>query len=81
LETIKQVYRVDRKEISYLRFIFEGYDGIAVIKTIDAQKGIICIFIPPECKKDTEMVLTGLQKELLMERLDPDSFAPEDLEL
>ena len=80
LETIKQVYRVDRKEISYLRFIFEGYDGIAAIKTIDPQKGVICLYVSPGCKDDAEMILENLKKEMLIESLPLESFAPEDLE-
>lgn len=81
LETVKRVYRVNKKEISYLRFIFEGYDGIAVIKTIDPQKGIICLYIPPMCTEDVEIILKDLQKEILMENLPAASFSSQDLEL
>ncbi len=81
METIKQAYRVDRKEISFLRFIFEGYDGVAVIKTIDSQKGIILLYIAPGCEDDAGMILKDLQKEIVMERLPLESFMPNDLEL
>ncbi|MCJ7774467.1 MAG: DUF4911 domain-containing protein [Desulfobacterales bacterium] len=80
LETIKQVYRVDRKEISFLRFLFEGYDGIAVIKTIDPQKGVILLYISPGCEDDVEMILKDLKKEIMIERLPLESLTPTDLE-
>ena len=67
LETTKQYYRVDRSEISYLRFIFEAYDGIAVVKTVDAQKGIIVLHIAPGCEDDVEYVLQDLKKEIMIE--------------
>lgn len=79
-ETIKQIYRVDRKEISFLRFIFEGYDGIAVIKTIDPKKGVILLYISPGCEDDTEMILKDLKQEMMIERLPIESFPPIDLE-
>jgi len=80
LETIKQIYRVDRKEISYLRFIFEGYDGIATMKTIDPKKGVICLYIPPACNRTAEMILKHLKREIQLERLPLESFTSENLD-
>ena len=40
-ETIKRYYRVDRREIAFLRFIFEAYDGLAVLETLDPEAGSI----------------------------------------
>ncbi len=67
LETNQKYYRVDRSEIAYLRFIFEAYDGIAVVKTVDAQKGIIVLHIAPGCEDDVEYVLHDLKKEIMIE--------------
>ena len=67
LETTKRYYRVDRSEIAYLRFIFEAYDGIAVVKTIDAQKGFVVLHIAPGCEGDVEVVLHDLKKEIMIE--------------
>ena len=67
LETNKKYYRVDRSEIAYLRFIFEAYDGIAVVKTVDAQKGIIVLHIAPGCDDDVEYVLQDLKKDIMLE--------------
>jgi len=66
LECIKKYYRIDRKEISFLKFIFEAYDGIAVISTIDAPAGRVVIAIPPGCLETADMVLGELAKELLI---------------
>ena len=70
LETNKKYYRVDRSEIAYLRFIFEAYDGIAVVKTVDAQKGIILLHIAPGCDDDVEYVLQDLKKETMIQTAD-----------
>ena len=58
---------MDRREIAYLRFIFEAYDGIAVVKTVDAQKGIIVLHVAPGCDDDVDDVLQDLKKEILIE--------------
>ena len=67
METTKRYYRIDRREIAYLRFIFEAYDGIAVVKTIDAQKGLIVLHIAPGCDGDVEYVLQDLKKDIMIE--------------
>ena len=50
-----------------MRFIFEAYDGIAVVKTVDAQKGIIVLHIAPGCDDDVEYVLQDLKKNIMIE--------------
>jgi hypothetical protein len=67
LETSKKYYRVDRREIAFLRFIFEAYDGTAVLQTIDAQKGLIVLHVAPDCDKDVEYVVQNLKKEIMIE--------------
>ena len=67
METLKRYYRVDRREIAYLRFIFEAYDGIAVLQTIDAQKGLIVLHVAPDCGKDVEYVVQNLKNEIMIE--------------
>ncbi len=69
METIKKYYRVDRKEICFLKFIFEAYDGIAVLSTIDPESGIVVFIIPPGCEKDVDMVLKDLKKDIMIEEV------------
>jgi hypothetical protein len=69
LETIKKYYRVDRREISFLKFIFEAYDGIAVITTIDSKQGVVVLHIPPGCEEDVEMILQDLRNDIIIEKV------------
>ena len=67
LETISKYYRVDRREICFLRFIFEAYDGIAILTTIDSSSGFVVLHISPGCEETVEMVLQDLKKEIMIE--------------
>jgi hypothetical protein len=67
-ETIKQHYRVDRREIAYIKFILEAYDGLAIVKTLDPQAGLIEFQIAPGCEQDVEMILEDLQSRIMMEK-------------
>jgi hypothetical protein len=50
METIKRLFRVDRREINYLKITIESYDGMAVVKTIDPNAAIIELQISPGCE-------------------------------
>lgn len=50
-----------------MRFIFEAYDGIAVVKTVDAPKGIIVLNVAPGCDDVVDYVLQDLKKEIMIE--------------
>ncbi len=67
LETTKRYYRVDRRQIAFLRFIFEAYDGIAVVETLDARKGIVLLHVAPGCAREVDEVLQDLKKEIMIE--------------
>jgi len=66
LKTIKKILRVDRREICYLKFILEAYDGIATLTTIDAHQGIVMLRIAPGCEGDVETVLQDLKKDIII---------------
>ena len=67
-ETIKQHYRVDRREIAFIRFILEAYDGLAIIKTLDPEAGLIEFQIAPGCEQDVAAILEDLSRNIMMER-------------
>jgi hypothetical protein len=67
LKTIKWYYRVDRREIAFLRFIFEAYDGLAIIETLNPESGDIVFHIAPGCESDVDVVLRDLKSDILME--------------
>lgn len=69
MQTNSKFYRVDRKKIAFIKFIFEAYEGIAVISTIDRFKGIITLHIPPGCETDVKAVVDDLKQDLLIEEM------------
>ena len=66
-ETIKRYYRVDRREIAFLRFVFEAYEGLAIIETLNPELGIIVFYIAPGCEPDVNIILRDLKGDIMME--------------
>ena len=67
LQTVTKYLRIDRREIAFLKFIIEAYDGIAVVSTVDPMAGIVKLGIAPGCEADVEMVLQDLKKDVMIE--------------
>jgi hypothetical protein len=54
---------VDRKEIHYLRFTLESYDGMALVSTIDPYLALIEVSIAPGCEQWVYALMNALRKD------------------
>jgi Domain of unknown function (DUF4911) len=70
LETLKKRFRVDRREIAFLRFILEAYDGIAVLETEEPKMGIVVLHIAPQCLAELALLLTDLKNDIMIEEIE-----------
>ncbi|MGD1967889.1 MAG: DUF4911 domain-containing protein [Desulfobacterales bacterium] len=57
---------MDRRQIAFLKFIFEAYDGITTLRTFDPQKGIVLFYIAPGCEQQFQKILQDLSKQILI---------------
>ncbi len=61
MDTIQRYYRVDRREIFFIQSIFEGYDGLAMMSTIDPTRGLIRLSMSPGTETDVSDILQNLK--------------------
>jgi len=74
----RRYYRVDRREIAFLRFILEAYDGLAVLETLDPKRGEVVVYIARGCLDEADGILTDLQKTIQLEPIEAlDNHRPE----
>ncbi|WP_372680783.1 DUF4911 domain-containing protein [Desulfosarcina sp.] len=64
METIRRVYRLDRCQISFVKFILEGYDNVAVMSTLDPRQALVQVFIAPGCERMVDEIMTDLGGKL-----------------
>jgi hypothetical protein len=72
----KRYYILSRKNIGYLRFILESYDGLLFMRTVDAKAGLIEVGYHPSRRDDALRLLQSLAEEVGLEKTDP----PENLD-
>ncbi len=71
MNTRSKYFRVQRKDIAYLKFIIESHEGMAVVRTTDPHEAIVELMIAPGWEEDAEEVLEELRKEIAIEALSP----------
>jgi len=55
---------VPRAEIGYVKFIFESYEGLAVLRTIDRQQGLLVVLAVPDGLDQVRLVVSSLAEEI-----------------
>jgi hypothetical protein len=70
MKTISRLYLVDRQSVCFIKFIFEAYDGIALLRTIDPHASKIELLIAPGCEADVEYLIADLRHDFLIESVD-----------
>ncbi|MBC2704301.1 DUF4911 domain-containing protein [Desulfobacula sp.] len=65
MKTVYKEYRVDKTKIGFIRFIFEGHEGVAIATTLDPQKGHIRLAIAPDRLKTAQMIVEEFKKDFV----------------
>jgi len=68
-DSIQWQIEVDKKDIAYIVSIFEGYDHLALVRTIDPAQGLIELMISPDFLEDTRKLTEALAKEIPFNRV------------
>ena len=69
-DSIQWLLEVDKKEIAYIVSVFEGYDNLAVVRTVDAEPSIIEFIISPDYLEDTYQLVHALSKEVYIKKIE-----------
>ena len=61
---IKRDLRLNRRDIAYVKYILEGYEGLATVTTIDRSKSVVQLSILPDFASDVDGILEALKREI-----------------
>ncbi len=66
---VSRYIRLDRKDISYIRYVFEGYDGVANVTTVDGRKAVVRVTAVPDFVDVADEIIEALSREIRCELL------------
>lgn len=75
-ETIIRYFKVDPKEIVYIKAILEAYEDMAIVRTLEGHKEIIEILIAYDLHETIAKIIHSLQQEVSMEEIQGTNNTP-----
>lgn len=63
MKTIHKEYMVDKTRIGFIRFVFEGHEGVAIATTLDPVTGHIRLAIAPDRLESARMIIEDLKRD------------------
>lgn len=55
--------RVDREQVAYVKFIFESYEDVAVVRTLDSTTAILVVLAVPDFVSQARVIAASLVAE------------------
>ena len=63
--------RVSRREIAYVKFVFESYEGIATVRTLDRFRATLVVLTTADFERVARTVVASLAAEGVCEESAP----------
>ena len=71
MNTVQKYFQVSPEDMAYVKFIVESYEGLAVLRTLNANQGIMEWMIPPDLLTEAEKLIESLRGEVTILSLPP----------
>lgn len=62
---VARALRVARREVSYFKYLFESYEGVAIVRTvatIDRDTTVIAVLATPDLAPEAEAILRDVER-------------------
>jgi hypothetical protein len=69
---------VEPADIALIKFIFESYEGVAVVRTLDRHDAIIVVLVSEDFLEVARQIVLSLHEQVSFEEILPPSGAGED---
>ncbi len=68
-DSIQWRLEVNKADIGYLVSIFDAYESLAVVRTLDQSKGLVELMVSPDFTEETQQLLDSLAEEIPIKRV------------
>lgn len=64
MDTVTRFFQINRRDLVYLKFILEAYEGLSTLSTEDRNKGIVRLTVPRPFCADVDALIEALRMEI-----------------
>ncbi len=70
-------FRLDRRDLVYLKFVLEAYEGLTTLSTVEGDGTLVRIRTFPWCAADVDALIEALREEITITETAPPPGAGE----
>ena len=71
MKDLHEIYvRLAPQDIAYLKFIFESYETVGFLRTIDPRAATLVVFLVPDFAEVGRRILEAVSREIAVEKID-----------
>ena len=63
-DIVELYIRLPATDIAYVKFVFESYEGIAVVRTVDRTEAVIVLMVAGDFEHHARAILDSLRDEV-----------------
>jgi hypothetical protein len=76
-ETCTRFFQIELRDLVYLKFILEAYEGLSVLSTVDQKAGIVKLSYPSCFTNDIAELVGALSADITIMEVPPPDSEPE----
>lgn len=61
---VRRRFKVERENVAYVRHVFEGYEGLATVTTVNRTASIIELTMSEDFVEDVDRICSALRSEI-----------------
>ena len=73
VEVQRKTLKIHPRDIAYIQFILEGYEGLATISTVDPHEARIDFSIMPDFVIEVDQIIADLGRNISLQDVPPSS--------
>lgn len=64
MDTVTRYFQIHRRDLVFMKFILEAYEGLSTLSTEDRDKGIVRLNVPQPFNDDVDALIEALRMEI-----------------
>lgn len=67
---LHEIYcEIPPEEIAYVKFIFESYEGVGILRTVDRKRAVVVLMVVKDFLSAARAILASLKKEIALREM------------
>jgi hypothetical protein len=71
MEVASRYYQLASRDLVYMKFILEAYEGLSTMSTIDGKRGVVKVEYPVPFAEDVAALMQALATEIAVTEVTP----------